>query len=791
MKRPALVLCTLTVGGRKAMRGLVRAPARQMRTLRALGLLFAALLAFAAGGAPPAQAAEETYGELHRFGAPGTGPGQFTFSFTTHAFGVDQTDDSVYVGDEPQPGVYRIQKFTSTGTFLAQTATFAPLHSVGIEGIAVDPALKRIYVLVLEKRALPELTIAVAGKLYAFSTEPEGETLPPASGTKEGVLTTPAVFLAHASPVSRALAEPRGLAVDPSTHDVIVMGEVFENELEPESNPIALQRVSAASGALGARYTTTAFEWETATSPAVSPTGNVYVVQHDELLQVPSDFTSTEAPVRIGGLREETETEGEQILLESPDFLMLRGGGLSFAPVSPRGEPEGTLEAAAGVFNERAFYPGVAAFDAATGAEAGWSGGGNRRGGLEACAISFLGPTYPMIAAGGAGNVFVLDAHLSQVIELGRGGGGCPTAHDGELKALVGGTPLTGQIDEGTEVTLQSNLVQADAVSVEWSFGEGEEEPLVLPGDYLQRTEVTHTFAHSGEHVITEVIHTDDLATPTVEASAVVSVRAGKSPPTAVISGPLAVGVGEGAMFDGSASWDPNGRLGATAIKRYEWSFGDGGATITESPEVEHIYAAPGIYTASLVIEDALGLKSEASSIPVTVQTPLPPPVHELPLGGGLGGGVGEEAAKPPVASPSAHGSGGASTPLVRLASTLLTVDAGGFANAVVSCPGATGRCTGTLSLRTSGRVQVRRGSRARTKARALRLGSASFSIAAGREQSLKLRLSRAARALLRRGGMLDARATIVARDPAGVDHTAHVDVKLRISVKNLITKSR
>ncbi len=624
--------------------------------------LLVALLALAAGP-PPAVAAEEAYGELRRFGAAGTGPGQFTFSFTTHAFGVDQTDDSVYVGDEPQPGVYRIQKLTSTGAFLAQSATFAPLRSVGIEGIAVDPALKRIYVLVLEKRALPELTIAVAGTLYAFSTEPEGETLPPASGTNEGVLTTPAVFLAHAKPVSEALAEPRGLAVDPSTHDVIVMGEALESEEEPEANPIALQRVSAASGALGARYTTSALERETATSPAVSPAGDVYVVQHDELLQVPSDFASAEAPVRVGGLREETEIEGEQILLETPDFLMLEGGGLSFAPVSPRGEPAATLEAAAGIFNERAFYPGVVAFDAATGAEAGWSGGGNRRGGLEACAISFLGPTYPMIAAGGEGNVFVLDAHLSQVIELGRGGTGCPSAHDGELKALLGGAPLTGQIDEGAEVTLQSNLVQANAASVEWSFGEGE-EPLVLPGDYVERTEVTHTFVKSGEHVVTEVIHTDDLATPVVEASTVVSVRAGKSPPTAVISGPIAVGVGERASFDGSASWDPNGRLGATAIRRYEWSFGDGGAASTESPEAQHVYSAPGIYTASLVVEDEGGLKSEASSIPVTVQTPLSsPPASEASLGGGLGAGAGEEAAKPPAASPAAHGSDVASAP--------------------------------------------------------------------------------------------------------------------------------
>lgn len=752
----------------------------------ALCIAMLATLAILAAVAPAASAAE-TYGELGRFGAPGVGPGQFTLSRGTHAFGVDPTNDTVYLGDEPTPGAYRIQELTSTGTFVAQTATFTPPHPVGIEGIAIDPRLKRLYVLALEKRVLPELEIAVAGTLYAFSTTPEGETLPAASGTKAGVLTTPAMFLSHASPVSRAIAEPRGIAVDPSTDDVIVMGEVLESE-ELESNPIMLQRVNSATGTLGARYTTTALERETVNSPTVSSAGNVYVAQFDAVLQVPSDFTSTEAPKRIGGVPEEGLFEGEQALLLLPDPSALEGGGLSFAPTGPHGEPEGALEAATGVFDENSYYPGVVAFDAATGAEAGWSGGQSSRAGTS-CTIGFRGPIYTMVAGGGEGTVFVLDSQRAQVVEFGPGGAGCPTARDGGLKALVGGAPLSGQIEAGTEVTLESNLVQADAVSVEWSFGEGETEPLQLAGNDLQHTEVLHTFQQSGEHVVSEVIHTDDLATPIVEASAIVTVRSGKAPPTAVISGPISVDVGQQAAFDGSASWDPNGRLGSTAITHYEWNFGDGSSAVTEAPEVQHSYALPGLYTASLIVEDTFGLKSEAVSIPVTVQVPPPPPPEPTP-GGGTGGGLlTEGASEGPAAAITPPAKGATVAPIAHLGSVSLPVSAGGVVNAVVSCPGAAGRCVGTLSLRTLGRVGGKHGRKA--KGKTLVLASASFSIAAGQEQSVQLHLSRAARALLRHNVALDARATIASHDPVGGNHTAQIVVELRRYVKNLRSKSR
>ena len=87
-------------------------------------------------GAMSAAARTESYGELGHFGkGAGTGNGQFQITTGTHAFGVDPTDNSVYVGDEPTEGEYRIQKLSATGTFLA-SVSFKPANPIGLEGIA-------------------------------------------------------------------------------------------------------------------------------------------------------------------------------------------------------------------------------------------------------------------------------------------------------------------------------------------------------------------------------------------------------------------------------------------------------------------------------------------------------------------------------------------------------------------------------------------------------------------------------------------------------------------------------
>ena len=195
-------------------------------------------------GVTPSAAGAEGYGELGPFGRKGTGPGEFIVPESVHAFGVDTEDGSVsghtsiFVGDEPGGG-YRIQKFKPKingegkleGEFLA--SRLIPVNkAVSLEGIAVDPVLKRVYVLALNKRGFGDKFDPgkfVAATLYAFSTE----TLAPAEGTKVegsavGVLVGPKELQTEADSALKtheALLMPRGIAVDPSSHDVIVLGE--------------------------------------------------------------------------------------------------------------------------------------------------------------------------------------------------------------------------------------------------------------------------------------------------------------------------------------------------------------------------------------------------------------------------------------------------------------------------------------------------------------------------------------------------------------------------------------
>jgi len=82
-------------------------------------------------GVGAAGARGEGYGELRHFGSAGTGHGQFQIpsgKFETHAFGVDPTDNSVYVGDEPTRGEYRIQKLSATGQFIASVSGPPPVR---------------------------------------------------------------------------------------------------------------------------------------------------------------------------------------------------------------------------------------------------------------------------------------------------------------------------------------------------------------------------------------------------------------------------------------------------------------------------------------------------------------------------------------------------------------------------------------------------------------------------------------------------------------------------------------
>ena len=520
---------------------------------RHLLLVLTGATLFFGGSAAAAQA--ESYGELGHFGSAGTGHGQFQIPPETHdyAFGVDPTDNSVYVGDEPTGGEYRIQKLSATGQFLA-SVSFKPAHPIGLEGIAVDPGKERVYVLAVAFRSAaasvdPEKR--AAGTLYAFKTKQSGEALESAvSGAskeaKEGVLASPAALETESNEQGHALLEPSGIAVDPTSHDVIIMGSEDQEAKKEESQlRVALQRVSE-SGAIGARYVdkTNCFGGKGSTeckegglkepnSPAVSETGKVYVESLDQIWEIPSDFTSAQPPeifIQFSSfLEEQIPVEPVEELVEFPgNPPAAAGGGLSLAL---EGSSEGTIYTYAHITQEKAGkldakYPGALAFkysehgaDPTESAEIGWTGGQSVASGGGKCTISFQ--ESPSLAAGKEHDLFVFDpgpatakhGPAPHVIEFGPGGTGCPTASASTPSATVKGQAVT-EVPAGTKVTLSSTVEQANVLSVEWSFGDGESE--TVSTDEFQITKVSHEYTLPGAHTITETIHTDDLQTPEI-----------------------------------------------------------------------------------------------------------------------------------------------------------------------------------------------------------------------------------------------------------------------------------
>ena len=539
-------------------------------------------------GAISAAARAESYGEVGHFGAAGTGPGQFQIPLEkveVHAFGVDPTDNSVYVGDEPTTGEYRIQKLSAAGQFLA-SVSFKPSNPIDLEGIAVDPAKERIYVLAVSIRS-PGASIdpkkRAAETLYAFKTKASGEVLESAvSGAttedKEGVLVNSTTLETESEVQGHALLQPSGIAVDPTTHDVIIMGWEDQGVKGGEELlRVALQRVSE-NGVLGPRYVdnTNCFGGEGSVecvesgakqpnSPVVSQTGKVYVESFDQIWEIPSSFASSPPPklfIPFGSFGEE-QIGPVQELVEFPggQAVAAAGGGLSLVP---EGASEGMIYTDAHIAQEIGGklsykYPGALVFKYAenagvgAGKELGWTGGQSKASGGGKCTINFLGS--PSVAAGKEHDLFVLNPAAPNVVEFGPGGSGCPKASASVPSATVKGQAVT-EVPAGDKVTLSSTVEQANALSVEWNFGDGNTE--TVSTDEFQTTKATHEYKLGGEHTITETIHTDDLQTPEIVVTGKLKVTGGDEAVT-ITTQPVSQEVKEGetATFTAAASGLP------------------------------------------------------------------------------------------------------------------------------------------------------------------------------------------------------------------------------------------
>jgi PKD repeat protein len=472
------------------------------------------------------------------------------------------------------------------------------------------------------------------------------------------------------------------------------------------------------------------------------------------------------------------------------------GGALSVSP-------EGMIFGAAGIHvEEQGSYEAVLALSGTDGSIVGWTGGQTQAAhpegeGQYQCVIEplFYSPATP-VAAGSGGDVFVLapaflfdrpinNAHeivaygpaAPAVIELGPGGSGCPegTSHEG-LIARVKGEPIGEKaINTGESVNFSTHLLQADSLAVEWDFGDGSKETVSTL--QLRQPEAHHSYTHGGSMTVTAVIHTDDLASPTITLTTHVKVgEAASTGPTALANGPLEAYVGLPALFDGSPSFDASG---PNQVVTYHWDFGDGGQETTSEPVTFHTYTALGAYTAALTVTDKNGLTSAPYTLPQQVRVIPPPPP---PFGGAGREGAGEEA--PPLLARQGAGAGAgvasyhstaAVIPAVTLAVASLRASRSGAVGLALYCPAAETTCAGTVTVRAA---LARAGSTKRHgKTTRVTIASGSFKLGGGTQKLVTLRLSSAARAFLARAAELHAQVLILAHDPAGARHTTQLAV--------------
>jgi len=134
-----------------------------------------------------------------------------------------------------------------------------------------------------------------------------------------------------------------------------------------------------------------------------------------------------------------------------------------------------------------------------------------------------------------------------------------------------------------------SNDPDGTILSYDWDFGDGNTATGVSPA---------HTYMAAGNYTVTLVV-TDDagnIGAATTNAT----IGTGNMAPTADANGPYSGTVGVAVMFDGTASFDPDGTITA-----YSWDFGDGATASGANPT--HSYTAAGMYNVTLIVTDDAG----------------------------------------------------------------------------------------------------------------------------------------------------------------------------------------
>jgi PKD repeat protein len=810
-------------------------------TIRPLSLAIAILLL----GVLAASARAGEYGGLGGLAVfkAGRNGGHLEVNPRSHrAFGV-APDGSSYIAEETQTGeehYVRIQKLSSTGEYLAEGKVKLGAQAHQLDGVAIDAAKQRIYVLaVSERNGEVEVPVfdpeaPVATELYAWSTTVKEGKLEPAAGTSAGLLASKKNLNSLSEEAGVPLLYPHGIAVDATTHDVLILGQQdvsTKKGLGEEDLRAAVQRVhteGADAGRLGPRYLDrencldegAAIAAEPAcaegfgqpSSPFVSPGGRFYGERLGELWEIPVAQGLSESfapgarpttyevePKRLFTIGRGQGIEGQEGIVE-PVSEEGEGGALAFAST---GLGEGRIYLDAEITAEegegrRSQSRGAVVLDYSEGGgapiatERGWTAGQNGTGENEKCILP-LGSAQILVGADGSGRLLLFDVTTAiissgtpatvNVLQFGAGGEECGHAQATPPSATIAGETIT-KARLGEEAMLSLNVFDADTQHVEWRFKNGGKEEADEPptaGSYpfpTQTPTLEHEFKHAGNYEIVAIVQPDDFG-PAIEEHSSITVEGATV--GAEFSYTSSATTGQPAKFTAKVT-DPY-KASPHVQYKYVWEFGDGVKTEgsgTREFRTEHAYAGAGLYEVKLIVTDEGGRTAEAThtlrvSAPRTVAA-----ISALGVGTGAGGGPGGGGSASGAPSPT-----GTHVSAATLAGAKsLIVSALGGLKLNLACPAQEKSCSGTATLRTLTALSTR--VKARAKRSMLTLATGPFTITGGHVQAITLHLSAKARELLLHMHVLRARMTLLTRDPAGAAHTTQTIVTLRLATPHL-----
>lgn len=845
-----------------------------------VGLVLTAVFALAG------VARAESFGEITRFGGPGAPHGDLTPSLLSeskeffewqpwHVIGVNPEDNDVFVLEEYEEAeekkkeeihFYRLQELNTKGELLGyhQFEFKAPSNESfsqssnkdTIEGIAMDPKAPgggRLYFLVDQERPtreeaeegnelFPGEEEGAAAALYAFKLAPNSkkELEPVAQAASTGVLdnqekleTTADMKKPLTETPGQPLLEPRGITVDPHTHEVVILAHVDDAKCE-EEEPGEIECEPDELGQPYVHYVTQRVKENGELGERSIDTANVLKQQKG------LTFFSPGSPVVAGPeaaertlaehLVEPTEGVFEKTIGE---FSALASGattelalpdsageenGFDEVIAEPEGDIGGDVVASPGgselygltrIENEESAHHeplyAISERSAETLAPIGWSGG-QAAGGKDECVLEpedFEGE-HIQIAAGENGDIFALVPEYlhkaaagtefpthNAIIEFGPGGKGCPAASAEKNIVLLDGKEDTSPVGTGVPVTLSTFVKQGDALSVVWKIENETTKASVTETqteDQYQNLQLPYTFTASGKYKITEEIKTDNLDTPTLptvshpsELTRTVLVEE-KTEPVKIATQPSSVTVEAGAVATFTAT-----ATGKPAPSPQWWVSTDGGKTFAKDSEdkgalkgtleVEATQAKSG-YEYYAVFTNSNKESAQTATVTLTVaakkEEGTPPPPGPEP----------EQ--KPPATTTTSTTSTTPQTgvlpekvvaPEATIAgASSVTVATSGALTVKVACPTGATTCVGTLTLRTATAVSAS----GKGKKSILTLATGSFTVAGGQTKSITLHLSATARKLLAKLHVLHVRATVAAHDPAGEHATTTKTITLR-----------